>query len=227
MCVKGNSMRKKYLHSAYYYAYHYGWTYSEARTYTGKYLDMHTYRPRMRERPDGEWNSKDWFKYQSSPKEFDSTFNPLMLLACAAVDIGIAMRDTVSKLADPVERDRMKRELMRDLRRIRRPFYYAREVERRRELSDPDQEHNSTLTAVLCREGIYPFSESVVGSRRLRLAVHLGAALSCLGSLLGLLLAYYLTSVEAFASISPLTLLLYLVLWAIPCWLITGWADQY
>ena len=135
MCVEGKSMRKKYHHSAYYYAYHYGWTYSEARTYTGKYLDMHTYRPRMRERPDGEWNSKDWFKYQSSPKEFDSTFNPLMLLACAAVDIGIAMRDTVSKLADPVERDRMKRELMRDLRRIRRPFYYAREVERRRELA--------------------------------------------------------------------------------------------
>jgi hypothetical protein len=135
MGVVGKSMRKKYHHSAYYYAYHYGWTYSEARTYTGKYLDKHTYRPRMRERADGEWNSKDWFKYQNSSKEFDSSFNPLVLLACAAVDIGIAMRDTVSKLMDPVERDRIKRELMRDLRRIRRPFYYAREVERRRLLA--------------------------------------------------------------------------------------------
>ena len=128
-------MRKKYEHSAYYYAYHYGWTYSEARTYAGKYLDKHTYRPRMRERADGEWNSKDWFKRQNSSKEFDSTFNPFILLACAAVDIGIAMRDTVCKLADPVERDRIKRELMRDLRSIRRPFYYAREVERRRQLA--------------------------------------------------------------------------------------------
>ena len=127
--------RKKYEHSAYYYAYHHGWTHSDARTYAGKYLDMHTYRPRMRERADGEWNSKDWFKWQNSSKEFDSTFNPLVLFACAAVDIGIAMRDTVRKLADPVERDRMKRELMRDLRRIRRPFYYAQEVERRRELA--------------------------------------------------------------------------------------------
>ena len=116
-------MRKKYEHSAYYYAYHHGWTHSDARTYAGKYLDMHTYRPRMRERPDGEWNSKDWFKRQNSSKEFDSTFNPFILLACAAVDIGIAMRDTVCKLADPVERDRIKRELMRDLRSIRRPFY--------------------------------------------------------------------------------------------------------
>ena len=40
--------RKTYEHSAYWYAYHYGWTYSEAKTYTGKYLDIHTYRPRMR-----------------------------------------------------------------------------------------------------------------------------------------------------------------------------------
>lgn len=46
-------MRKKYEHSAYYYAYHYGWTYSEARTYAGKYLDMHTYRPRKKFRRGG------------------------------------------------------------------------------------------------------------------------------------------------------------------------------
>jgi hypothetical protein len=45
------------------------------------------------------------------------------------------MRDTVRAIADPVERDQMKRELMRDLRRVRRPFYYAQEVERRRSLA--------------------------------------------------------------------------------------------
>ena len=127
--------RKKYEHSAYYYAYRYGWTYSEARTLAGKYLDQHTYRPRMRQRPDEEWSSKEWFKWRNTSKEIDSTFNPFLLAACAAVDIGIAMRDTVRAIADPVERDRMKRELMRDLRRVRRPFYYAQEVERRRSLA--------------------------------------------------------------------------------------------
>ena len=127
--------RKKYEHSAYYYAYRYGWTYSEARTYAGKYLDQHTYRPRMRQRPDGEWSSKEWFKWRNASKEIDSTFNPILFAAFAAVDIGIAMRDTVLTIADPVERDRMKRELMRDLRHIRRPFYYAQEVERRRALA--------------------------------------------------------------------------------------------
>ena len=56
------------------------------------------------------------------------------------------MRDTVSKLMDPVERDRIKRELMRDLRRIRRPFYYAREVERRRRLAIERREINRRRT---------------------------------------------------------------------------------
>jgi hypothetical protein len=89
----------------------------------------------MRQRQDEEWSSKEWFKWRNSPKEIDSTFNPFLLAACAAVDIGHAMRDTVRTIADPVERDRMKRELMRDLRRVRRPFYYAQEVERRRSLA--------------------------------------------------------------------------------------------
>ena len=128
-------MAKKYQHSAYYYAYHYGWTHSDACTFAGKYLDMHTYRPRFRLRPGEEWSYKKWEKWSNSSKELDSTFNPLILLVLAAADVGIAMRDTVAKFADPVERDRMKRELMRDLRRIRRPFYYEQEVERRRELA--------------------------------------------------------------------------------------------
>ena len=126
---------KKYGQSAYYYACHYGWTYSEARTLAGQYLDQHTYRPRIHKHPVEEWSDKDWFKWRNQIKEFDSTFNPFLLAAYAAVDIGIAMRDTVRIISDPIERDRMKRELMRDLRRVRRPFYYAQEVERRRALA--------------------------------------------------------------------------------------------
>ena len=100
-------------------------------------------------------------------------------------------------------------------------------VERRRELSDPEQPHNSTITAVLSREGIFPFSEAVVGTRRLRLAVRFNAILSCIGSVLGALLAAYLTGAGAFASISPVNLLIYLILWYLPAWFISGWVDQY
>lgn len=127
--------RKPYEHSTYWYAYHCGWTYSEAKTYAGKYLDMHTYRPRMREVRDGESYGKAWFAWRNQDYRFDSSFNPLLLCACAMVDVGVAMRDTVRQFADPAERDRMKRELVRDLRAVRRPFYYAREKARRRELA--------------------------------------------------------------------------------------------
>ena len=90
----------------------------------------------MKERTNGEWRGKDWFAWRNAPKELDSTFNPLLLGVAIAMDIGVAMRDGVKKLVDPQERERIRRELMRDLRAVRRPFYYARETERRRRLAE-------------------------------------------------------------------------------------------
>lgn len=100
-------------------------------------------------------------------------------------------------------------------------------VNRRRELSEPEQEHSDTLTAVLCREGLAPYAEAVVGSRRLRTSVRLSVTLSCIGSVVGTLLAFYLTSVAAFDSLTPLNLLLFLLMWLVPTPLIAGWVDQY
>ena len=50
------------------------------------------------------------------------------------------------KIADPVERERAKRELMRDLRAVRRPFYYTRETERRRRLAAERRKINRRYT---------------------------------------------------------------------------------
>ena len=127
---KGNKTMaaKTYGHSAYWYAYHKGWTYSEAKTLAGQYLDIHSYRPRN--------GGRGLLALCGGNAELlDSSFNPILFCACAMVDIGKAMRDEVAKFADPAERDNMKRNLMRDLRRLRRPFYYARETERRRALA--------------------------------------------------------------------------------------------
>ena len=100
-------------------------------------------------------------------------------------------------------------------------------VERRRELSDPGQPHSETLTALLCREGLYPFAEAVTAARRLRWAARIGAGLCCLGSALGLLLSAYLVSAAAFGSLSPLNLLIFLAIWLLPVWFLTGWADRF
>lgn len=100
-------------------------------------------------------------------------------------------------------------------------------VERRWELSDPDQPHGNKLVAVLCREGMTPLSEAVVGAKRLRWATRLGAVIMCIGSTVGLLLAYYLTSLDAATSLSPLNLLIYLLLWLAPIWFLSGWAHRF
>lgn len=110
--------RKRYEHSAYWYIRHNGWTYSEASTFTGEYWDLHTYK----EKGSGEVC-------------LDSTFNPLIFSAAIIMDIGLALHREVKRLADPVARERMKREFVRDLRILRRPFYYERETRRRRELA--------------------------------------------------------------------------------------------
>ena len=129
-------MSTHYRHSAYWYAYNKGWTYSESKTYTGTYLDLHTYRPRSSSKLSRMLN------FGPSDKELDSTFNPLLLAACAMADIGLALRQdaqgiaqTVANLSDPAWRAERGEDLRRQLRILRRPFYYARENERRRNLA--------------------------------------------------------------------------------------------
>ena len=100
-------------------------------------------------------------------------------------------------------------------------------VERRRELSDPDQPHSETITAVLCREGLLPYADAVVGAKRLRWCARFGAVLTCVGSALGILLAYYLTAVDAYGSLSPLNLLIFLLFWVAPVWFLTSWVPRY
>ena len=126
----------RYAHSAYWYASHYGWTHSEAESYSGAYLDFHTYTPGGTSASRGR-AGKGAAKGlgRNAGLSFDSNFNPLVFGVCIAMDIGVAIRRDVRNILDPVERDRIKRELMRDLRSLRRPFYYARETERRRQLA--------------------------------------------------------------------------------------------
>ena len=100
-------------------------------------------------------------------------------------------------------------------------------VERRRELSEEPQSHSDTLTAVLCREGIGPYAEAVVGGRRLRAAVRLSAVLACLGSLVGAVLAFYLTFAAAYNALTPMNLTVFLLMWLVPAPLISGWVDRY
>ena len=98
---------------------------------------------------------------------------------------------------------------------------------RRRALSSQRQTHDRPLVCVLCREGIGPLSEAVVGAKRLHLAARVNSALAAVGSVIGVLLAFYLTAQMAFGSLSVLNLLVFLLMWLVPTLLISGWVNRY
>lgn len=100
-------------------------------------------------------------------------------------------------------------------------------VERRLELSDGGQQHDPTLSALLCREGLEPYCDAVVGAKRLRTAVYLGAALSVLGSCVGLVIAFYLTYMDAYLSLSPAAMLVFLLGWLVPTLVLSDWSARF
>ena len=69
-----------------------------------------------------------------------------MLCAYAMIDAGLAVKRDVNMLRDPVERDRIRREMAQGLRSLRRPFYYARETERRRRMAAERRKLNRRYT---------------------------------------------------------------------------------
>ena len=98
---------------------------------------------------------------------------------------------------------------------------------RRRALSDLNQEHDRPLVCVLCREGIGPLAETVVGAKRLHMATRVNSVLALVGSVVGVLLGFYLTAQMAFGSLSVFNLLVFLLMWLVPTILISVWVNHY
>lgn len=100
-------------------------------------------------------------------------------------------------------------------------------VERRLELSEPNQEHDATPVAVLCREGLSVYSDAVVGGRRLRTATRRSLTFALINAVLGLCVTFYLTYVGAFAALTPVNFLVFMAAWLVPELLIANWVNQY
>ena len=76
--------------------------------------------------------------------------------------------------------------------------------------------------ALIYRDGLMPYAETVLGCRKLLLAVRRTGALVCLAVAAGLLLCYYLTGIGGYASLTPLRLVLFQLLWLLPGLLLAG-----
>lgn len=81
--------------------------------------------------------------------------------------------------------------------------------------------------ALMFREGLLPYAETVVGSRRMCKAVRWATVLALLGSVTGTLLASYLASVQAYELLTPLALESFSLLWTVTVLLMTDWTGRY
>ncbi|MBQ0037435.1 MAG: hypothetical protein KBS74_02050 [Clostridiales bacterium] len=101
------------------------------------------------------------------------------------------------------------------------------DVSTRLALSDLSKETVERAGAVIYREGLMPFAETVIGSRRLVQAVRISTVLCYIGAVAGLFLSYYLTHVGSYDSLAPLRMLAFLLLWLVPTLLLSGTVKHF
>ncbi len=81
--------------------------------------------------------------------------------------------------------------------------------------------------AVLMREGLMPYAEVVLGSKRLCRCARRGTAFSLLASVAGLLIAFYLAFSGRYDVLTPVSVLVYVLLWSLSVLVDGAFSDRY
>lgn len=93
-------------------------------------------------------------------------------------------------------------------------------------LSEAEQDRGLPR-ALIFREGLLPYAETVAGSRRLCRSVRRAAGLSLFASAAGTLLTSYLAFQGSYDLLTPLALLVFCLLWTAPVLLMADWTGRY
>ena len=101
------------------------------------------------------------------------------------------------------------------------------DVSTRLALSDLTKEEAEEANAILYREGLMPFAETVIGSRRCCSMVRRSILLCWLGGLCGLLLSYYLANAAAYSALEAGSVLVFSLLWLLPTVLLGDLTRRY
>ena len=114
---------------------------------------------------------------------------------------------------------------------LKRKFHKGVKVEypdltERVALSEAEQDRGLPR-ALIFREGLLPYAETVCGSRRLCRAVRRAAGLSFFASAAGTLLTSYLAFQGSYDLLTPLALLVFCLLWTAPVLLMADWTGRY
>ena len=98
-------------------------------------------------------------------------------------------------------------------------------IEERLDLSRQDRWVASPPAAVIVREGLAPFAESVMTARRFHRIALVNLVLSVIGAAAGILIMYYLAYTGSFSAAAPGNLFLYSALWTVPAVMLSGWVG--
>lgn len=101
------------------------------------------------------------------------------------------------------------------------------DLQRRVTLSGPNQAHGQTIVAILCREGMAPFTLALIAAKRVRRAVGLSSFFVRLSACVGVILTATLSSAGALGAMSAWHMALFLLLWFVPVLLLSLWTEQY
>lgn len=96
------------------------------------------------------------------------------------------------------------------------------DLQQRVELSDFAVGKSGQPLALLSRDGMLPFAEAIAAAKKLCRASRLNLMLALSASAIGMLLMYFLTANLEAAAATPYNVLLYLLLWLVPGWLVSS-----
>jgi len=82
-------------------------------------------------------------------------------------------------------------------------------------------------SALVCREGLGPYVQTVLGGRSLQTAVCIGTFISLLGAALGLVFMFYMCYKGAFTAVTASNTLTFLLAWLIPTFFLSGMVNRY
>ena len=84
-------------------------------------------------------------------------------------------------------------------------------------------EEGDAALALVTREGLAPAAYAITGARALRTACRLGTVIHMIGGILGMLIMLLLAILGSVELLTPVNVLLYQLIWAIPGLLVTTW----
>lgn len=93
-------------------------------------------------------------------------------------------------------------------------------------LSEPPEVKRQP-SAIVCREGLGPYAQTVLGARILQTVVYIGVVISLLGAVLGLAFMFYMCSKGAFEAATAANTLIFMTAWLVPILFLPSMMNRY